>query len=131
MPVKVQDTQLVDNLVTLEHLDGNDSGVLQLVAGDLAVEDLDGTIVTGIGEERKSASVVPDGANGFAVESHGLVWPGRQIEIVPEQTLVVTTGDQVVTSRMDVKRGYPSDKVSNLLLNHKGGIKATYHFAPG
>jgi len=111
MPVKVQDTQLVDNLVTLEHLDGNDSGVLQLVAGDLAVEDLDGAIVTGIGEERKSASVVPDSANGFAVESHGLVWPGRQIEIVPEQTLVVTTGDQVVTSRMDVKRGYPSDEL--------------------
>lgn len=88
MPVNVHDTQLVDDLVALKHLDRNNCGVLHEIADDLAVEDLEGTVVTGIGEKWE-ASVILDSSNGLGVESHGLVGTGREIEVVPEKSSVV------------------------------------------
>lgn len=88
VPINVQNTKLVDYLVASEHLDRNDRGVLHQVADNLAVEDLEGSVITGIGEERQAA-VILDGSDGFGVESHGLVWASREIQIMPQQSSVV------------------------------------------
>ena len=55
VPVDVHDTELVDHLVASARLDGHDHRVLHQVIEYLAVEDLDGTVVTGVGEEREAA----------------------------------------------------------------------------
>lgn len=54
VPVDVHDAELVDHLVAAARLDGHDHRVLHQVVEDLAVEDLDGTIVTGVCEEREA-----------------------------------------------------------------------------
>ena len=111
MPVHIQNTELVDDLVSLEHLDGDNSGVLKLVVRDLAVEDLKSTVVTGVSEERQAALVILDLTNRLAVEPHGLVRANGEIEIVPQETLVIRTNDQVITTGVNIERRDPTRSV--------------------
>jgi hypothetical protein len=55
VPVDVHNAELVDNLVAAARLDRYDHRVLHQVVEDLAVEDLDGTVVTGVREEWEAA----------------------------------------------------------------------------
>lgn len=51
MPVDVHDTQFADDFVALEHFDGDNGGVLHEIADNFAVEDLQGAVVAGVGEQ--------------------------------------------------------------------------------
>lgn len=100
MPIDIEDTQLAGDLVALEDLEGNDAGVAEHVARDAAVEDLQGTVVTSVGEQRVAATRVElDSADSLAMVPQSLVWALRQIQIVPEEATVVRTDNDVVTAR--------------------------------
>jgi len=137
MPIHVQNSEFADNLVSFKNLDGNNCRVFQLIVRDLSVEDLNGSIVTGISKQRESTLVEANRPDRFAVEPHRLIRPVRQIQVVPEQTLVVTTDDQIVTTRMDIERRDPGKREEMsipILQNNRGqhqNFRGTYHFAPG
>jgi hypothetical protein len=95
--------------VPLQDLDGDNRRMLQLIVGYLSVEDLDGAVIAGISKQRESAPVVANRPDCFAVEPHRLVRPIREIQVVPEQSLVVAADDQVVATRMDIKRRNPRE----------------------
>lgn len=107
VPIHIQNTQLVDNLVASKHLDRYNSSVLHEIADNLAVEDLQCSIVAGVGEKGQGA-VVFDGSNGFRVESHCLVRTSRQIKIVPQKSSVIRSDNEIVTTGVDIEGGDPS-----------------------
>lgn len=88
MPVQVQHSQLTRDLVATQNFERDDAGVGQKITCNTAVEDLERTVVTGIGEQRV-VRMVSDCANGFAVVSERLVGSVGQVHVVPEQTTVV------------------------------------------
>lgn len=99
MPVDVQNTQLSSDLVALENLERNDSSIAEHIASNAAVEDLQRSIVGGIGEQRVAAAGVElDSADSLAVVAEGLVRALGQIQIVPEETTIVGTDDDVVAA---------------------------------
>ena len=110
MPVHVQNTELVNDLVSLKHLDGDNGGVLQLIVRDLAMEDLKSAVVTGVSKERQAALVVLNLTNRLAVEPHRLVRTNGKVQVVPQETLVVRTNNQVITTGVDIKRRNPTSR---------------------
>lgn len=120
MPINVQHAELADHLMPLQDLDWHDSRVLELVVRDPAVEDLETAVVAGVGKEGKSAPVEPHLTDRLAVKPHCLVWPVGQVEVVPQETLVVAADDQVVTAGVDVKGRDPET-----------GQSGTYGLGPG
>jgi len=73
MPVQTHNTQPALDLVSAQYLQWNDSRVLHKITNDFSVENLDGAVVGGIGEEGETALVEAHGTNGFLVETQGLV----------------------------------------------------------
>lgn len=88
MPVKIQHTQFLNNLMTSEHLQWHNSSVLHAVAYDLAVEDLYGAIVTGVSEQRQRR-VELGVTDGLVVVTQDLVRGVAEIHVVPEQSAVI------------------------------------------
>lgn len=107
VPVDVQDTQLLDHLVALEHLDGHNDGVLHDIVDDLGMEDLQGSVVAGVGKQGELAMEL-DGADGLCVEAHRLEGAGGQLKLVPQQPAVVGADDEVVAARVDVEARDPA-----------------------
>ena len=91
----------------LEHLERHDGRVLHQIAHDLAVEDLQTAVVAGVREQRVPALVVRDRPDGRRVEPQRLVRLGAQLEVVPEQALVVGADEQVVAAGVHVDAGDP------------------------
>lgn len=87
MPVQTHNTQPALDLVSAQYLQRNNCSVLHKISHNLSVEDLDGAVVGGIGEEGETALVEAHGTNGFLVETQGLVGFVGEVEIVPEETL--------------------------------------------
>lgn len=108
VPIDVHDTEGVANTMTLEDLDRDNGGVFNQVADDLAVEDLQGAVVAGVGKEGQAALVEAHGTNGLVVEAHRLVGPGGQVEIVPEQAAIVGADDEIVSAGVHVKGRDPA-----------------------
>ena len=99
VPVDIEDTQLAGDLVALEDLERNDAGVAEHVACDAAVEDLQGAVVTSVGEQRVAATGVEfDSTDSLAMVPQSLVRALRQIQIVPEEATVVRADNDVVTA---------------------------------
>jgi hypothetical protein len=48
MPIHIENSEFADNLVSLQDLDRDNRGMLQLVVGHLSVEDLNGAVIAGI-----------------------------------------------------------------------------------
>ena len=100
MPVDIEDTQLASNLVALEDLERNDTGVAEHISRDATVENLQGTIVTGVSKQRVATTGVElHGTNSLAMVTKGLVRPLRQVQIVPEQATVVRADNDIVAAR--------------------------------
>ena len=99
VPVDIQDTQLASNLVALENLERHNGSIAEHISSNAAVEDLQGSIVGGIREERVAAAGVElDGTNGLFVVAKGLVRTLREIEIVPKQPAIIRTNNDVVAA---------------------------------
>ena len=79
--------------MTLEHLDGNDRRVFQLIVGHFAMENLESSVITRISEQGQPTLVETDGPYCLAVEPHCLVWPVRQVKVMPEQPLIIAADD--------------------------------------
>ena len=83
MPINIHNTKRALDLVALQHLNRNNRRILHQVRHNLSVENLQRSIVRSIGEEWVTTLVELDGTDGLLVETHGLVWAGREVEIVP------------------------------------------------
>jgi hypothetical protein len=88
MPVQIHHTQPAVNLVSSQHLQWYNGRVLHEIADNLAVEDLQTAIVTGVRKQGKTALMELHGANGLLVESQSLVGLVRELEIVPEESFI-------------------------------------------
>jgi hypothetical protein len=53
MPVQIQHTKLLHNLVTPKHLKRHNSGILHTIAHNLAMEDLHRAVITSVREQRQ------------------------------------------------------------------------------
>lgn len=85
VPVDIQDTQLASDLVALENLERHNGSIAEHISSNAAVEDLQGSIVGSIREQRVAAAGVElDGTDSLAVVAEGLVGALGEVEIVPE-----------------------------------------------
>lgn len=86
--------------MALKNLKRNDTSIAKHVTRNATVEDLQRSVITGIGEKRVPTTRVElDGTNSLAMVAEGLVRAWREVQIVPEQTAIVRTDDDVVASR--------------------------------
>lgn len=115
MPHDIQHAQLLHDPMAPQHLQRNHRGILQTIAHDFPVEDLQGPIVAGVGKERE-----------FRMEGHGpdslgmvperLIRRRAEIEVVPEEFLVVARDEQVVALRVQGDGGDPAGARLEFLL---------------
>ncbi|KAH3662334.1 hypothetical protein OGAPHI_005586 [Ogataea philodendri] len=117
MPAHVQNSQTVDHLVAGQFLQRNQQRVVHQVVVDGAVENVHGSVVGSRTEQRQTALVVGHRTHSLVVVPQGLIRRGAEIQIVPQNTLVVRTGQNMVTAaRMDIHARKPSGARKQLLL---------------
>ena len=107
MPLNAHNTQPLPYLVSLQHLQRHNSRILHQVAHDLAVENLQRTVIRRVGKQRVPTLVVRHGSNSSLVETQCFVGLGGQVEIVPEQALGVGSHEKVVAAGMHVDAADP------------------------
>lgn len=90
-----------------QDLERDDSGVSSKVIIDLAVEDLDRSIIRGGGKQRFGAHVERDGADSALMVAESLVGLCGEVEVVPEETFVVGADDDVGAVGVDGDGGDP------------------------
>jgi hypothetical protein len=83
MPIKSHHTKPALNLMSSQYLQRHNCCILHQVTHDLAVEDLQTTIVTGVREEWQTTLVEANSSDSFLVEPECLVWLVGELEIVP------------------------------------------------
>lgn len=93
--------------MTTKDLDGNNEGILHEIIVNHAVEDLEGTIITGRGKERL-VPMVGDRSDSLLMISKGLVRLGGEVHIEPTSSPVICTDEDIITLRMDIHAGNPS-----------------------
>lgn len=81
--------------MTVENLEWNNKRFRNKVRIDSSMEDVN-TAVIGCGAEQRMRAVELERANSFAVVPQSLVGPVRQIQVVPNNTLVVASNEHVV-----------------------------------
>lgn len=106
MPLESHDAQALTHPMTPEHLERDNGRILHQIADHLAVKNLTTPIIAGIRKQRQRRVKrhVPDGRG---VEPQRLVRLGAQLEVVPEQALVVGADEQVVAARVHGDAGNP------------------------
>lgn len=97
MPLGLQHSQSIRDRVSLQHLEWDNEGVREEVRVDCRVEDVDRTVVRS-GEEEGEDGGEGDGAERTRVVAERLVGRRGQVEVVPDETLVVGSYNQVVCS---------------------------------
>lgn len=95
MPLGIQHSQPILNLMPLEHLERDNKRVGKEVRVDGRMKDVDRPVVRGREEEGVDGGE-GDGAEGARVVAEGLVGRGGEVEVMPDETLVVRTDNEVV-----------------------------------
>lgn len=84
-------------------LDGDDGRVLHEVLEDLTMDNLDGTVIAGGGEEGMGTTVEGDGTDGLLMGLEDTVGLGGGIQIVPQGLCIVRTDNQMVTKWVHIQ----------------------------
>lgn len=85
--------------MTLEDLKRHNAGVAKHVTGNASMENLQRPIVTCVCEELIATTGMEfDGADGLTVVPQCLVGALREFEVVPQETTVVGSHDQVISA---------------------------------
>lgn len=95
VPLGVQDSQTVLDLMTLEYLEGYDERVGEQIRVHGCMEDVDRPVVRS-GEEKGE-----NGREGHLTEcarvvAESFVGSGREVEVVPDETAIVGSDDEIV-----------------------------------
>lgn len=99
VPIHVKDAELAGYFMPSEHFERNNGSVAEHVTSNTAMEDLERAVIAGVCEEGVAATGMEfDRANSLPVVTQRLVGFGGKIEIVPEQTPVIRTHYDVVSS---------------------------------
>lgn len=90
-----------------EHLQRHNGSILHAVTHDLAVEDLHGTVITGVREQRQGRMEL-GATDGLVVVAEDLVRSAAEVHVVPQQSPVVRGDDEVVALRVQGDGGDPA-----------------------
>jgi hypothetical protein len=88
MPIKSHHTESALDLVSSQYLKRHNGCIFHQVTHDLAVEDLQTTIITGVRKQGQTALVEANSSDSLLVETQSLVWLVGELEIVPEKSFI-------------------------------------------
>lgn len=108
MPFYIQHPKRLFNRVPSQHLQRHDQRILHEVAKHFPMKNLHRAIIARRTEQRQAAMVILDAANGLLMIPEGSIRLRGEVQVVPEEALVIRSDDEIVTTTVYVKGRDPA-----------------------